>query len=232
MLSNWKLMELHVEALFTHDAAQRLHTINEPDGASAPRFFLGRTPEGNLWRFRDDLPGTLVRHVAALCTAEPLTPDLQVPPRYDKVYRQILGSHAVIERLWIGPAYCFPAELSAPSQVVRITRANDELLRARFAELLLELDARQPCLAIVQDGHAVSICCSVRITSQAHEAGVETCEPFRGLGYAPEVVAGWAVTVRESGCIPLYSTSWENRASQGVAKKLGLVLYGADFHIT
>jgi len=31
---------------------------------------------------------------------------------------------------------------------------------------------------------------------------------------------------------PVYSTSWENAASQAVARKLGLTMYAADFHIT
>jgi predicted GNAT family acetyltransferase len=72
----------------------------------------------------------------------------------------------------------------------------------------------------------------VRITHEAHEAGVETLPDFRGRGYATDVVAGWARLVRSLGAVPLYSTSWENAASQAVARKLRLVQYGADFHIT
>jgi hypothetical protein len=34
--------------------------------------------------------------------------------------------------------------------------------------------------------------------------------------------------VRRENRIPLYSTSWDNAASRGVARRLGLVLYGAD----
>jgi hypothetical protein len=33
------------------------------------------------------------------------------------------------------------------------------------------------------------------------------------------------------GQVPLYSTSWENLASQGVARRLGLQLYGVDLSI-
>jgi len=66
----------------------------------------------------------------------------------------------------------------------------------------------------------------------AHEAGVETLPEFRGNGFAKEVTAGWARAVDALGAIPMYSTSWQNTASQAVAKKLGLICYGAEFHIT
>jgi hypothetical protein len=78
----------------------------------------------------------------------------------------------------------------------------------------------------------VAVCRSVRITPAAHEAGVETLSAFRGRGYAQDVVAGWARVVQSLGALPFYGTSWENTASQAVAKKWHLVPYGADFHVT
>jgi RimJ/RimL family protein N-acetyltransferase len=84
----------------------------------------------------------------------------------------------------------------------------------------------------VQDGRAISICRSVRIGPQAHEAGIETLPQHRGNGYAPIVASAWATTVNEIGCIPFYSTSWNNLASQAVARKLGMRPYGVTFHIT
>ena len=46
------------------------------------------------------------------------------------------------------------------------------------------------------------------------------------------VVAGWAAAVRDLGLIPFYSTDWNNVASQGVTRKLGLVMYGVDLSFT
>lgn len=97
--------------------------------------------------------------------------------------------------------------------------------------MVAEVADWQPFIAVVEDGRVVSVCRSVRITPAAHEAGVETLPEFRGKGYARDVVAGWVHAVRSLGSIPLYSTSWENTASQAVARKLQVVPYGADFHV-
>jgi predicted GNAT family acetyltransferase len=132
----------------------------------------------------------------------------------------------------MGPAYQFTEYVAPSKPLLALTETNAERLRGGFEKLVAELPAWQPFLAIVEESRAVSICRSVRITPEAHEAGVETLHEFRGKGYAKDVVAGWARVVQSLGAIPLYSTSWENTASQAVAKKLHLVPYGADFHIT
>ncbi|MCI0579061.1 MAG: GNAT family N-acetyltransferase, partial [Chloroflexi bacterium] len=68
MLTDQELMVIHVQALFTHDAHSRLLFVNEPGGrVPAPRLFFGRTPAGNLWRFRADLPEILIEELATLC---------------------------------------------------------------------------------------------------------------------------------------------------------------------
>jgi len=82
------------------------------------------------------------------------------------------------------------------------------------------------------DGHAVSIGTSVRLTRVAHQDGVDTCRAYRGRGFAPRVVTAWAQAVRDIGRIPLYSTSWQNEASRAVARKLHLICFGSDVHIT
>jgi RimJ/RimL family protein N-acetyltransferase len=89
-----------------------------------------------------------------------------------------------------------------------------------------------PLVATVVQDTAVSICFCARLNPQAAEAGVETTEAARGYGYASAAVAGWAAAMRQHGVIPLYSTSWANVASQGVARKLGMVCYGEDWSIT
>jgi RimJ/RimL family protein N-acetyltransferase len=226
-------MEMHVRALFTHDARSRLLSVNAPWGAApAPRLFFGRTRAGNLWRFRADLPERLVAELEALWADEPAGTELRDQPRNFEACVRLLDRHAPVRKSWLGPAYRFTEHLEPSRSLLTITETNAESLRGGFEDLLEELPTAQPFVAIVEDGRAVSVCRSVRITPAAHEAGVETRPDFRGKGYAQDVTAGWARLVRALGATPLYSTSWENTASQAVAKKLRLVLYGADCHVT
>ena len=226
-------MDIHVRVLFTHDARSRLLFVNELGSEGpAPRLFLGRTPAGNLWRFRADLPESLVEELEALCVDEPAGMEFGSAPGRLEAYVRLLDSHGPVRKHWTGPAYRFIEYIEPSRPLLAITETNAESLRGGFEELVAELPISQPFVALIEEGRAVSVCRSVRITSEAHEAGVETLPDFRGKGYAKDVVAGWARLVQSMGAIPLYSTSWENTASQAVAKKLHLIPYGADFHVT
>lgn len=238
-MSDWKkikptpreLMEFHVEALFSHDQNNRLRTINEPwpETTAAPKFFLGRTIGGtNLCRFRYDVPVMLIEQLERLSANEPVVRDFHTKPKHFEKYMKLLEG----ERFTMGPCYLIPDEVTPEMNVVRITPENiSEYLLDGFEWLTSEIDYVQPCIALLDERRVVSICRSVRITSKAHEAGLETLTAFRGRGYAAAVVAGWAVAVRELGRIPLYSTFWDNLASQSVARKLGLLYYGINFTV-
>ena len=223
---------MHAEALYTHDDSSRIKSVNEPRGGVASRFFLGRTISGNLWRFRTDLPGDLVADLERLCRGEPETAALSKTPEDLEEYVRLLESQTPIERVQAGPAYWFSTDVVPVVQPVEINETNANLLRGGLEDWLGDVPHRHPFMAMVEDGHAVSVCASVRISSAAHEAGVETLPAYRRKGYAVNVIAGWAHTVRKMRAIPLYSTSWDNTASQNVAAKLGLSMFGVDFHIT
>lgn len=234
MLSNMELMKIQVEVLFTQDENGCLQRINEPAGdiKPAPRFFFGYTNEGSICRFRQDLPNNIVTQLKEVAAAESMLMNSEKIPRNHRQFKNILQSHTPIERIWIGPAYRFPEHITPPTNVVRLLRTDAKLLKGDFAEMVSELDNSQPYLAIIENSQAVSICRSVRSSSRAHEAGVDTLVGYRRRGYATSVVAAWALAVRALNRIPLYSTSWDNVASQRVAQRLGLVQYGVDYHIT
>ncbi len=223
-------MQAHVEALYTHSREERLVKVNEPQGGPAARLFLGRTTDGNVWRLGAGVPQPLVEQLHALCADEPPLTELQAKPRHFHDYLKLLHTSERPERFSVGPAYLVPEHCGATA-AVQITQTNAEPLCTEHPELLALLDARQPCFAIVQQGRAVAICCSVRVTPAAHEAGVDTLPAFRGRGYAREVVLAWAAAVRQLGCLPLYSTWWGNAASLAVARKTALIPIGVDFSV-
>lgn len=235
-LDDRTLLELRLAALFTHNAAGRIVTANElePDPSPAPRLFLGRTVDGNAWRFRHDVPPSLIREIEPLLVAEPplSATDPRQPPRALAALRALLATPGAAVEVTEGPAWRFPDPLPVAEHVVFIAAGNRALLEEHFPYTAKYLAARQPCAAIVEDGAAVSICYCARRTAEAAEAGVDTAEGWRGRGYAGRVTAAWAAAVRRSGRIPLYSTSWQNAASQAVARKLGLTLCGVDLTIT
>ena len=234
MVSDTELMKIQVEVLFTQDENGCLQHINEPSGAAepAPRFFFGYTNEGSICRFRQDLPDNVVAQLKEVAAAEPMPVNSQKIPRNRRQFEDVLQSHAPIERVWVGPAYRFPQHITPPTNIIRLSRKHAGLLKEDFAEMVPELNSWQPYLAVIEDSQAVAICRSVRLSSRAHEAGVDTLVGYRRRGYATSVVAAWALAVRALNRMPLYSTSWDNVASQGVARRLGLVQYGVDYHVT
>jgi hypothetical protein len=144
----------------------------------------------------------------------------------------ILGRDAPVVKTWVGPAFALQGIEGTSQGAVRVNDANADCLRSQLHEWIPDVPQCQPMVAFMIDDRAVSLCCSVRRTDGAHEAGVETASAARGQGHASIVVAAWARAVREEGLVPLYSTSWENEASRSVARKLGLLPFGSDLHIT
>jgi RimJ/RimL family protein N-acetyltransferase len=234
MFTDLELMNIHARTLFTHDSESRLLFVNEPDSAviPAPRLFLGRTRAGSVWRFRADLPENLCDELSALCADEPLVNiEYNEPPRHLETFVRLLERHAPVREVSNGLAYQFTEYETPSKRLTAVTENNAETLHGGFEKLIQELPAWQPFVALVEENQAVSVCRSVRITAEAHEAGVETLPDFRGKGYAGDVTTEWARLVRATGAIPLYSTSWENNASQAVARKLELKCYGVTFDI-
>src|SRR3712207_676216 len=104
-------METQARTLFLFTPCGRLLYTNESHHPPAPRFFMGRTAEGNLWYFRHDLPEELVQQLDQLCRAEPISTDFTQPPKNYAAIRALLSSHSPIGSEWRGPAYVFPAQL-------------------------------------------------------------------------------------------------------------------------
>jgi RimJ/RimL family protein N-acetyltransferase len=226
MIDDFELMRLHVEALFTSDDRERLLKVNDLKQSFPPRLFLGRTSDGNLGRFRHDVPGPIMEALRSLGES------LGVQDNDARPLVAILERHELVTKISSGPAYFFPAIPGRLEDVHAVTADNIELLTPYFEDWREDVLAGAPLFAVLIDGKAVSLCGSVRLSAGAHEAGVETHPSFRGRGLAARAVASWAQAMNATGVVPLYSTSWENRSSQALARKLGLVQYGVDLEIT
>lgn len=224
MPSHLELMNIQAEVLYVHDHAGRLTTINESVNQPAPRFFWGQTKMGRVLRFRNDVPAFIVHEIQQLMELD----DTNV-----KIANVIhaLEKHKEISSIWMGPAYAFNEIVTNPTDAILVTADNKDCLRGGFSSLLSELESREPCFMVVENNAAVSVCFSARSTDKAAEAGVETLKDYRGKGYAMRVTSSWSQAVRQSQRIPLYSTSWDNYASQSIANRLNLYLYGTDLSI-
>jgi RimJ/RimL family protein N-acetyltransferase len=231
-------LEFQIPTLYVCNARGDLKFIREPgydesELDPAPRFFMGRSKEGNLWRFRHDLPEALRLELDALCRLEPTVTNLEVEPTQAQQIRAVLEAHAPIKEEDRGPAFWLPESSSDPRDAVLVTDANAQVLEKYFPWKLTSRNSFRtgPLAATVVDGDAVSICCCARLTDSAAEAGVDTVESERGHGHAVRAVAAWAATIRAKNLEPLYSTSWDNMASRAVARKLGAVQYGENWSI-
>lgn len=225
-------MRLHIEALFTHDAHGDMVRVNELNGAVAPRFFLGRTAEGVVIRFRHDLDRAIRREIEVACEKQLAQPRPLDMPTDPLPYQQILDRAGPVEKTWLGSAFCIPRTVRPTAPTVAITGANAELLRPLLEPWLPDVPVSQPMIAVVVDDRAVSLCCSGRRTEPAHEAAVETAIAYRNRGYGSQVVRAWAEAVYAAGALPLYSIAWENSASRAVMRKLEVASFGTDLHIT
>ena len=125
-VSDRELMRMHVEALFTHDAQGRMRRVNEPGGGKAPRFFFGRTAEGNVWRFRHDLGVGLIRELELACRAESVAEKELAEQVGSRPYETLLAQDAPVKSVWAGPIDRFPrlGELPDTPGTVLVTESN------------------------------------------------------------------------------------------------------------
>lgn len=225
--------ELQLNTLFKLNSAGRIEGSREPGTARGPLFSLIRGIKSSAWAIRVDVPSSVASELERLARSEPPVTDLRARPthvdQYFALVSGLVSPGTAVESF--GPAFTFPDVLPTPLDAVLVE--NEAGLQHNFRGWRPgEITAgRGPVLAIVDNGTPVSICFCARLSDEAAEAGLETALPYRRQGFGARVAAAWALTVRAAGRTPLYSTSWSNRASLGVARKLGLNAYACDWSI-
>lgn len=214
--------DLQLQTLFVLNGEGRITSTREAKASSGPMLALVRSPTSCAWGVRADVPDAIARELSSLVRGEPHALDLRDAPVHADKYVSLVGG-----RIESGPAFTFPDAVDQPADVVLVK--DPRLGERNFPWLADELAGVSPVLAVVEDGHAVSVCFCARRSDVAAEAGLETVEAFRGRGFGTRVTAAWAMAIRASRRIPLFSTSWNNDASLAVARKLGLVAYASDW---
>ncbi len=229
---------LHLKTEFILNGEGRILSTREPGARRGPLFSLVRSATCCAWAVRADVPKAIASELDRLAREEPPAFDLRNAPVYADRYMSLVGGriasgHEAVTKIRQsgGPAFTFPDAVAQFADVVVVE--DERLLDHNFRGWVPgEIAAgRSPVLAVVEDGYPVSVCFCARRSDGAAAAGLNTAEAYRGRGFAPRLTAAWALAIRASGRIPLYSTAWTNDASLAVARKLGLVAYASDWSL-
>ena len=217
---------LQLQTLFLLDGEGRISRTRSPEPSTGPLFMLVRGTASCAWAVREDVPRDLADELNGLAREEPPVSDLRQDPVHAERYKSLVNGGVDS-----GPAFTFPEKIVQPRRTVLIDEI--QLLDHHFSGWKAgAIPERMPIVAVVDEGYPVSVCFCARRSNVAAEAGLETAVAYRGRGLGPRVAAAWALAIRASGRIPLYSTQWSNGASRAVARKLGLVAYASNWNIS
>jgi hypothetical protein len=219
---------IELATTFVIDDRGRISSTREPHASRGPLFTIIRSSTECAWAVRNDIPNDVAEEVACLARSEVPIGDFRAAPLHAARYLSLIGGRVG----FYGPAFHFPDLLEAGSDVVVVD--DEGLLERNFRGWKVgEIAAgRAPVIAIAEHGYPVSICFCARRSDTAAAAGLETAASHRGRGFAARVVAGWALEIRTSGRIPLYSAAWTNAASLAVARKLALIPYATFWSLS
>ncbi len=225
-----RLVDLHLENICDFDELGRL-TVERTGGSGrpSPRFRLVLAAAAHRWFCRADIEDALAEELNALAAREPVTGTIPAWPQHREAYRDLLGASEDDE--YGGPAFVLPERPLPDGRAMELGEADRPLLKRHMGGWARDFEASRPFGAVVEGGAVVSACGNARRLSAAVEAGVETVEAHRGRGYARAATAVWASAIRREGMVPLYSTSWDNVASQRIAASLGAVQYAVDYTV-
>jgi RimJ/RimL family protein N-acetyltransferase len=213
------LLRLELEALWVTDDLGRLRHERTALGWPAPLLAVAACPAGLHWATSSEVPIEVQRAIGQRLAGErPARAVGWAPASADELI-QLLAGVADVAAPHGGPSYVVPS-LPVPSGIeLRSSPDHDAAsLRGLLPDEDRELTA--PWVVAMVDGAVAAVCETARSAPRSVEAGVWTYEPHRRQGLASAVVAAWSALVADRHAF--YSTSWDNLASQGVARRLGL----------
>jgi hypothetical protein len=217
------LLRLELETLWETDGAGRLVATRSRVVSAAPVLVVAAGQGALVWETsaevgpaeRDALAACLERRgVAASAPAPGWAPALA-----DELIAELAARRPVRPAVG-GPSYLFDRPLEAPAgfELRSSTDRDADEVTARLPAADRDLTAPW-VIALITDEPA-AVCMTARSTLRAVEPGVWTYEPHRRQRLGAALTAAWSSLVADRTAF--YSTGWDNVASQGVARRLGL----------
>ncbi len=242
-MSDLLLLALEIETCLVMVAPGRFARENSPDNAPGPKVMIAGCAQGNIAAVRADVDDAAARAVLDGVAAAPAWTDGgRLPPWVGEIATRVGAAEAEIGG---GPAWRLPNALGF-DRAARIVAGESE----EGAEML-ERFAREgmprslaaagyigpehlwpPWCAAMADGEIAALCCAARLGARGAEAGLYSFPPFRGRGFGAAVTAAWSALPSLAGRTLFYSTSWSNRSSIAVTRRLGLPRIGATARIS
>jgi RimJ/RimL family protein N-acetyltransferase len=139
---------------------------------------------------------------------------------------ELLRSHHISFEVGHYRTYIFPSLPLKDMQVTRLSKHEPRVKAFGFDGFAEDV------YGIEHGDKIVSACVSARENRDCGEAWVYTEAAYRHQGFAQKVVNAWAASLMEAGKVPFYSHKIENRASAGLAGKLGLQFVFEEIAIT
>jgi RimJ/RimL family protein N-acetyltransferase len=209
------LLAAEIEIGYVRDERGRLLHDNVPSGPPAPLVVVGFPAAGEpivvCGAQLEDVVANKVRRIVA--------EDRRGAA--DRIVRTLgAGVRAETGPVWVVPADLPLIDLDPDARVVWHEEFGSQLPQ----EVVDDLEA--PWAAVVVGGRVVSSCDTVRRGPSGFEAGVRTATEHRARGYAAAATAEWGRRMQALGRPLFYATNDDNRSSQRVAQRLGLVPIG------
>ena len=246
-----ELLEREMSTLFAFTPDGRMLHQRDPHRSPAPRFAFAGCADGNVACVRNDVGKDIARALLALAAEEAPLAGFAASPMHRAAYVELLASERPVPRQTLGVSFVAPdhfvsdevaPEQRVPDRDMTIIRSGTE----EGARLLARLDAEGMPSELVDLGYSAlwapwCVACSgdeiVAVTETVRrgeggvEAGVMTLPDQRRRGYASATTASWITHPELDQFTCFYSTQITNRASQSVARRLGLRFIGSTLQL-
>ena len=242
-------IDLHIQSIFSFDTSGRIDGMNDWVDHGLPRMSIAFDHDGGPLGLKfganvedpDDWAAR-VDHVVEQRRRRgtPIAPTDQASfEQWRDELREVLADLDGTQ-ITGGPAYVAdPDKIPKipPTETLLVTEQTAHCLSRFLPEWLADVPHQQPMAVTVLGDDAVAICGSVRKPPRrgaepvGYQAGLETAANVRRRGYAVPAVLAWCHAVDAVGFVPVYSTSWDNIASQRTARRCELRFIGSSIGV-